>query len=506
MAIDETDDAFAPLMRDTADLPYRVKTRGLELFYVIMICGLGLVAGGVISALGLAGKDSTPQWISILALAAAAGSAWRLWLLPTPYLILYPDRLEKRGLTGWRTLRRSDIKGVKSAGSDRAGKLLEVVPRQDDLRGVQLRAAVRDDPVVKRWFAGVRDLTAEELEADRLAVLSDSRYGANEAQRAARLKRAKTMVVAFSAACLAVGAWMLFLSPPYQTQLAAAILAVLAGVVLVQTSDGLIVWASVGKARPAALAALAPAAAAAYHGLALHILGNQPLIWAAVIGGALLTLLWAQRSQPAFDWRPLLGILWFAGFGIYGLSAMADVALAPSGSKIFPLRVVEKYESGSRYTSYNLKVGAWSDQHGGGISVPSEYYSKVQIGSAVCIYRRPGALGLDWVEVKDCPAGIQLPPPLDMAAQTASAPAAKPPSDYPEAALRAGKEGKAMVKCTVVDDERLTDCQVLSEIPAGFGFGAMAVDMLSTGKIRPSPAQLKGHVLVSVPVAFKLAQ
>jgi TonB family protein len=210
----------------------------------------------------------------------------------------------------------------------------------------------------------------------------------------------------------------------------------------------------------------------------------------------------------------------YGGLVIYGLAATVNVAFAPPGARVFPLIVNDKYTSGSKHTSYNLRSAAWDDQPAGSIAVPSGYYYKVQVGSPFCVFRHKGGLGIDWIIVGDCPAGVK--PPAAVLAQFAALPhnaqapstsAQSPPSypgpAYPERAQRAGKEGRAVVHCGVANGG-LVDCRVQSEDPPGYGFGNAAVGrIMSTdggGGNGINPEQLKGRTEVDIPVYFKLTK
>lgn len=71
----------------------------------------------------------------------------------------------------------------------------------------------------------------------------------------------------------------------------------------------------------------------------------------------------------------------------------------------------------------------------------------------------------------------------------------------PAAALRAGKDGKATIQCTVSVEGALKRCRVLSEEPAGFGFGQAAVALSSQFLMKP---EIKNGKAVEVPVNIPL--
>lgn len=510
----ESWDTFPSIPADTTGLPYAVRRRGLELAYILMFSVMGLAIGAVTGWQAYREPSSVPPLFEAGFAAWALGSVYILAMLPRPYLIFYPDRFEKRGLTGWRTVHRSDIVGIRPSGSDRTGAMFQVVEKQPGAQGVRLHEALRKDPIIARWFKGVHDLNAEAIAADKSALLNDPRYGATPAQREGRLKQAKTVAIAFNVVCVAIGVGIYFTSGYNQLRLAAAVLPPLAGVLLIRLFDGLIVWNASGKARPGIPGAWAPLFAVTISALNLHILDERPLLIAATIGGVAVATIWMTRPSANSRWIALPATAVMAGLAAYGLIALCDVALDASKPQTFPLMVKDRDIRGSRNRSYNIYVDRWSDQPGGQVSVDSDYYARLSIGSTVCIFRRPGALGMAWFDVADCPAGIKPPPPPRIATATpstgpASSPRPRParaPSDpfYPQRAADLGKEGRAVVRCRVAEGPKLTDCHVLSETPPDFGFGDAAARRLTRPQLPIKPEALRGHTTVDIPVNFKL--
>ena len=90
------------------------------------------------------------------------------------------------------------------------------------------------------------------------------------------------------------------------------------------------------------------------------------------------------------------------------------------------------------------------------------------------------------------------PPPLNIAPVT--------PDYYPPAARAAGVEGEATVSCEHTPQMALTGCRLVSETPAGQGFGAAALAMAAAARPNPKlavtdPAMLERH---DVTVRFRL--
>jgi hypothetical protein len=498
---------FPSTVFGASDLPYPVRTTGLELATNILVFGAVLAA-----SLFLAWTVTRPGapvglkgfMLAGGAVAAAASSAYRLWLLKSPWLIFYPDRVEKRELTGWTVISRSDIEGIRAAGSDRGGAYFEIVPQQAGARGIRLRERLKKDPVIAHWLEGVRDLTAEAIAADKSAILADPRYGATEADRAARLDLAKTVAKVFLFACIALAVGLYIFPKPYIVTLPTSIAPLLIAAGLVWGFNGLVIWWGVDKARPTVGAAIFPLLGLSFSSaFSLHLIGAEPLIISAAVAGLAAGALIYSRLNTARRSGVAIAAAAFAGFAAFGVAAMTNVAFDPSPAHIFPVTVNNRTVSGSRSRSYNLWVGPWADQPGGEISVPSDYYDKVSLGQTVCLFRHRGAIGLNWFDVADCPAGL-VPQEAQHAGPPPLAPPADPANPYPPEAARLGKEGQVGVRCLVGGDQTFTNCAVVSETPPGLGFGDAAVRKLNGMKFSGSRGPLKPGSQISTTVKFKL--
>lgn len=88
----------------------------------------------------------------------------------------------------------------------------------------------------------------------------------------------------------------------------------------------------------------------------------------------------------------------------------------------------------------------------------------------------------------------------------------KPPSAldlapyYPPRARLENVEGKATIECKVAIDGSLSDCRVVSEEPAGYGFGEATVQAARTFRMRPRTENGKpvGGAEVRIPLTWKL--
>ena len=110
-------------------------------------------------------------------------------------------------------------------------------------------------------------------------------------------------------------------------------------------------------------------------------------------------------------------------------------------------------------------------------------------GPATVVEARP-----DGSRVVTKPAWLRLPTPVDLARY------------YPSRAQNLGKHGRAVVRCTVTFAGLFTDCVVVSEDPAEFGFGQTTLRMVKLFRMRPWTAdgQSIEGALATLPVNFTL--
>jgi periplasmic protein TonB len=77
---------------------------------------------------------------------------------------------------------------------------------------------------------------------------------------------------------------------------------------------------------------------------------------------------------------------------------------------------------------------------------------------------------------------------------------------YPQAAQAENVEGRATIECNVTAAGVLAACKVLSEEPAGYGFGESALQMAPLFKMRPATRDgvpISGGP-IKIPIRFQL--
>jgi len=370
------DGGFPPLAPNASQLPYAVSHRGWGLAGQMFVCGVIAIFALVMLGLEIFQPDArgANPVIAVVALVALAGCGYRLWQLRSPWLVLYPDRLEKRGMTGWRTFSRADMLGYRIV-SDRSSRWIVIFPKveQPGQGSVRIPQSLREDPVADRWLMGLRDLAAEAFAAAKAEFLADPRFGADAPQREARLSQAKKVALGFNIACVVIGIALFIWPPAYPVTLIVVVGAVAVATLLTQVSGGLLVWVDRTGVRPPLFGALAPAVAMSILGFSsFHTLNiDAMLAVAAVLTLALFALVYFRAYATAAGGplrldgasaaptarRPnllaaLIGFGFAAGFLFYGAGAFVNAALDTSKVQVYPLTVLGKHYTSGKSTTY----------------------------------------------------------------------------------------------------------------------------------------------------------
>ncbi|WP_437302636.1 hypothetical protein [Sorangium sp. So ce388] len=81
---------------------------------------------------------------------------------------------------------------------------------------------------------------------------------------------------------------------------------------------------------------------------------------------------------------------------------MANALLDRGDPEVFRVAVLDKRFCSGKGPRYTLRLAPWGPDQGGEVTVDSDLYGAVEVGGAVCVTLRPGALGVRWFPVQRC--------------------------------------------------------------------------------------------------------
>lgn len=103
--------------------------------------------------------------------------------------------------------------------------------------------------------------------------------------------------------------------------------------------------------------------------------------------------------------------------------------------------------------------------------------------------------GLSWIVA----LALAQPTPDTPAPPVWIEPPAMVAADYPSSALELGLSGTATLQCLASDDGVPNSCTVVEEDPAGYGFGAAAIQVVERSRMNPAYV-----ATVEPPASFRL--
>lgn len=130
---------------------------------------------------------------------------------------------------------------------------------------------------------------------------------------------------------------------------------------------------------------------------------KQPLVFSTVVSAVLAFAAWKVDGQ--IQRKPAITILLFVlglAYG-YGITMEANALFDRTAVTVYRTAIVQKYVSSGRSTTYNFRLAPWGPMtNGDHVQIPRRFYNEKQVGDAVCICMRQGALNIPWYFVRDC--------------------------------------------------------------------------------------------------------
>lgn len=322
-------------------------------------------------------------------------------------LTLMPYEIELKGLATTRSLRRDEILGFRTLTPRNGPSILVLVPREDGSRKLKIPGLFQYDQPFRDWLATLPDLDARDAEAVKREMESRPDLGATPEDRIRAVAQARRTCRLLNLVTIAVAAWGFLFPRPYPFVM--ALLAALPWVAVYVTSryPGVVVINQrrndprPGAAVPFILPGLV---------LTLRVINDatplgwqEPLALTLLVAGILTVAAW--KADVTLQQRPasLLLILLLVSFYAYGSVMEADTLFDRIPPTVYQTAITDKYISRGKNTSFNLRLAPWGPKtKGDRVSVSRRYYDSKQIGDAICLYVRPGTIGIPWYDFGDC--------------------------------------------------------------------------------------------------------
>jgi hypothetical protein len=384
---------------------YRLR-RGQRLF----LGGLGVLAigGGLAGAAAmLLSSTDAPPALALIPLAFVALGAYLVAAVRVARVVLYEDAIELVELgKGKRRLRRDEIAGRRIVPMQYGQAQLVLELRGAGRKPVKAHWVHETDVVLETWLAALPDLDAEERARAEAELMRSAALGANEAERAQALTRARRVAKVLSGVAIAASVWGWLYPRPYPAAVATLAVLPLVALVVLLLGRGRYGFDS-GRTDPR------PSVAAAVFGpgmvlglraiLDVQVLDWKPLLAGAAVGGVVLVAAIAAAERKARRLWLLALLAPLLSFYPWGGLSLANALLDHGEPEVFRVVVRAKHVSSGKHTSYELTLDPWGPvAEAGSVDVGRAVYDAVPIGGEVCLALRPGALGVRWYFVGRC--------------------------------------------------------------------------------------------------------
>jgi hypothetical protein len=389
-------------LQNPGDYPRTYRAAGFWRVFLI-IAALLSIGFGVGCAWAAAGEHP-PPWLVPIALAFALAGVYCLASTTRTELVLLPDRIELRGLTGTKIMRRDEIRGWRRIQSAPPGRVLaNSNPAGHTLR---FRETFPLDPAYRSWLYRLPSLDSEAAQESKSEIRSNPALGATPGERMQALAPARRIARVLNIVASIICMWS-FLSPA-ASSIAAASLVLLPwfAIVAVKDANGLLRF--VRTRRGDAYPDLTPAGI--LPGIAIFALAATRYnvifssgAWCLTLAAAaamIAALIWADSSlrtrRGALALMACVSLAWSYG-AIIEVNGLFDMTPGVVSTAL----VQSKHTSGRRSRTYELTLAPWGPKdRPNSLTVSRATWSAIRPSDIVYLDLKPGALGVRWYRLQ----------------------------------------------------------------------------------------------------------
>jgi hypothetical protein len=258
------------------------------------------------------------------------------------------------------------------------------------------------------WFANIPDVDAEAAKSFEAAVSEDANLGATAEDRQQRLARARKLARGAIWTNAGLLTWALLYPRPYEFLVVVLVVLPWIAVWIMAQAPGIYAFnASRGSAQPdLTVLLLSPGFLLMIRAITdIHTFEWQrQMLWAVLVTIPLIVaVLWALPAARKKPGGIALTAVLLLSYG-YGASELSNALLDHSSPTSYTTRVLGKHVTSGRNRTPELQLGAWGPQTASSdVAVTWDLYRTIRTGENVCVQLHPGALGVPWYLVAECP-------------------------------------------------------------------------------------------------------
>ncbi|MCQ6958108.1 hypothetical protein [Mucilaginibacter aquariorum] len=374
---------------------YRISI-GYKIFYGI---GVAALAGfGVFLLSKISSSNNVTGGIIISIVLFAVAGLFSLYILKRR-VVVSNEQLIVSGTFGTKQAFINDVKGVRTNGKAvfihlvNGGKITindyDAIGKSDEL---------------SEWLkSNLRDLDNEDYEEEKAVILQDSDLGFTQEEREVKLKTKARIALAYSGVTLVIMVISVFYHQRNMLFSTLLFFFPLIGIAIVATSKGLIrLYSKRSSAYPSVMLGIFFACAAL---ILQAVLDNKildfnkvwtPVIIVAVVMVAILSLIVSKQPNQAFK-NEILPILLISAAFSFGSVMYINRNLDRSKPEIFSTTVTNQYIKSGKNTTYHIVITGWGTHtEEDDITVSSNFYDHVPVGTKVNVNLMSGKLHIPW--------------------------------------------------------------------------------------------------------------
>ncbi|MBS1619395.1 MAG: hypothetical protein JST76_12795 [Bacteroidetes bacterium] len=276
------------------------------------------------------------------------------------------------------------------------------------VKSMRISIGIKDKEEFLAWLAtNYPDLNAQDYAREEEEIMVDETFGADEEERAVNLARARKVASTLSTIGGGLMLWGFIYPRPYELVLGLSLLLPLVALGFYRVYGGQLRLTTGEKsAYPSLAGAFAPALLLLLRALIDFDIWEYKMLFISTALIALLAVVViiadprkVYKVEPSFN-ALLMGIVAVGLLYGYGASVLANCYLDNAPGQTYATEVLDKRISSGKHTTYYLKVAPWGPQlKADEITVDSDFYEGVPVGSQIHVTLKPGRLGAPWYVV-----------------------------------------------------------------------------------------------------------